>query len=142
MTFLSIEITQQIKSGVKVSTLKKHLQDAFLSFADNLEKAQIELVFIDEKQMQILNKEYRGLDKPTDVLSFPTYFKARNQKVFTKIKNPNLGTIFICPDVAKNQIGKFGNDYGEEIIELAIHGLRHLLGHDHDDKGNWINKKG
>lgn len=139
MTLLSIEITQQIKSGIKSSTLKKYLQDAFLGFAENLTGAKIEIVFIDKKQMQILNKEYRGLDKPTDVLSFPTYFKAADKKVFNSIKNPNLGTLFIAPEIALEQVGKFGNNYEEEIIELAIHGMRHLLGHDHDDEGNWLN---
>lgn len=134
---LKVEIIEEVKSEINKNTLKKHLEDAFLDFGRDLKKASFEIIFISSNKIHKLNKKYRNTDKPTDVLSFPTYIDEIGDKVLPIQDTPHLGTIFICPQVAKKQIGKFGETYEEEVIELAIHGLRHLLGHDHDDEGNW-----
>lgn len=137
---LKVEIIEEVKSGIDQNTLKKHLNGAFLDFApNNINKATIEIIFVQSKKIQQLNKTYRNKNKPTDVLSFPAYINEAGDKVVPAQSTPNLGTIVICPKVAESQIGKFGENYEEEVFELAIHGLRHLLGHDHDDKGVWLN---
>lgn len=138
---LKVEIIEEVKSGIDKNELKKHLIGAFLDFARNLNKASLEIIFVQAEKIQELNRTYRNKDKPTDVLSFPAYINEVGGKVIIINTVPNLGTIFICPDVARDQIGKFGETYEEEIFELAIHGLRHLLGHDHDSEGNWIESK-
>lgn len=72
----------------------------------------ISLAFVGKEEMKKLNKKYRGKGKPTDVLSF-------------ELKEKNyLGEIVICPEVVKEK--------KEEIIEVFVHGILHLLGYDHE----------
>ena len=79
---------------------------------ENKETETISLAFVDKEEMQKLNKKFRNKDKPTDVLSF-------------ELKEKGLfGEIVICPDVVKEK--------GENIVEVFIHGILHLCGHDHE----------
>lgn len=79
---------------------------------ENREIENISLAFVGKDEIQKLNKQYRKKDKPTDVLSFNLDEK------------DCLGDIVICPDVVAEK--------GEEIIEVFIHGILHLLGYDHE----------
>ena len=81
-----------------------------------------------------LNKEYRGVDRPTDVLSFPM-----DEEGYDNEGNPIflLGDIVICLDVAENQAKDFGHSLEREMMYLICHSTLHLLGYDHieeDDK--------
>ncbi len=78
-----------------------------------------------------LNAFYRNKKKITDVLAFPLYDSSHN---FDAQKTPtiNLGDIFICTPKAVRQATKFEISLEQEIIHLFVHGLLHLLGHDHE----------
>jgi probable rRNA maturation factor len=91
----------------------------------------IELILTDNKEIQILNKEYRQIDKPTDVLSFP----------LENIPGMPLGSIVISIDKAKEGAEIFGHSIDEEITLLFIHGLLHLLGYDHETDNGEMRKK-
>ena len=92
----------------------------------------IELIFVDDKEIQELNKTYRQKDKPTDVLSFP----------LEDMPGMPLGSIIISIDTAKKQAKEFGHSTEEEIKLLFIHGLLHLLGYDHEvDNGEMREKE-
>ena len=74
-----------------------------------------------------LNKEYRGIDRPTDVISF-----ALEDKEDIKYEDFRLlGDIYISLDKAKEQAIEYGHSFKREICFLAVHGLLHLLGYDH-----------
>ena len=83
---------------------------------------------IHEKIKQ-LNKEYRNVDKVTDVLSFPLMTEDDFNDDFI-----DLGDIVICKEVAKLQAKKYNHSYIREVCFLSLHGLLHLLGYDHIEK--------
>lgn len=74
--------------------------------------------------MRELNSRYRGLDKTTDVLSFP-------MDTVTP-ENGLLGDIVICMPVAVLQAGEYATSLHEELMRLLVHGLLHLVGYDHE----------
>lgn len=81
----------------------------------------VEVTFCLDEEIHLINRDFRGKDKPTDVLSFPTDF-LNDQKV------PTLGDIVISVETAKKQ----SKDLQLELIKLFNHGLLHLLGFDHE----------
>ncbi|MDQ3334757.1 MAG: rRNA maturation RNase YbeY [Myxococcota bacterium] len=81
--------------------------------------------FVDDKQMRVLNRDYRGKDKPTDVLAF-----AHREGPAAELHPDVLGDVVISVDTAKKQ-AKQG--LHAELLHLASHGLCHLLGYDHND---------
>jgi probable rRNA maturation factor len=98
---------------------------------ESLTNKDIELILTDNKEIQILNKEYRQIDKPTDVLSFP----------LENIPGMPLGSIVISIDKAKEGAENFGHSIDEEITLLFIHGLLHLLGYDHETDSGEMREK-
>lgn len=90
----------------------------------HLKKVELSLYITTDQVIRELNREYRGKDKPTDVLSFPMGEKVGS---FTL-----LGDIVISWDTAKRQAKEYGHSTEEEIKRLALHGLVHLLGYDHE----------
>ena len=88
------------------------------------EMAELSCSFVSVNEIRQLNKDYRGMDSETDVLSFPVPFAHS----FT------LGDIVICTSVAKAQAEKYGHSFEREIAFLFVHGLLHLLGYDHKDE--------
>lgn len=89
------------------------------------------IAFVSDRQIQILNKRFRGLSKPTDVLSFPA-----GDDEFTGTTQPILGDIAISVDRAESQAVENGLTFDSEIAQLILHGLLHLCGYDHEtDKG-------
>ncbi len=80
----------------------------------------LSIVFIGKNRSKTLNKNYRGKDKPTNILSFPLDKKS--------------GEIFITMDVAKKQAKSFGRKIDNFVAFLFIHGLVHLKGHAHGSR--------
>lgn len=80
--------------------------------------------------MRSLNREYRGIGRVTDVLSFPMY---ETPGEFPEEGEFLLGDIVICPERAREQAGDYGATLDEEIRRLMVHGLLHLIGYDHEE---------
>lgn len=91
-----------------------------------IDKAEVSITLTDDRTIQSINKEWRGKDMPTDVLSFPIDEKP------PKYRYRVLGDIVISLPYAKRQSEKIGLSYREEVIRLLIHGILHLLGYDHE----------
>ncbi len=87
--------------------------------------AAISLTLVDDTAIRALNREHRGKDAPTDVLSFPLDPE--------EVAGPErlLGDIVISVDTARRQAADYDAPLQREIYRLAIHGLLHVLGHDH-----------
>ena len=96
-------------------------------FANN---AEISLTFTDNEGIRALNRDFRGLDKPTDVLSFPLTDYAGSS---FPINEPemSLGDIVISLERAKEQAEEFGHSFEREVAFLTVHSMLHLLGYDH-----------
>ena len=90
-------------------------------FNDIKAEKSMQIIFVDNDQIREINKTYRNLDKPTDVISFPN----------DDDKDDSLGDIFISIEQAKLQASDYGHTIPREIGFLAVHGYLHLLGYDH-----------
>ncbi len=92
-----------------------------------LEKLEFNIIFVDNEYIHKLNKEYRKIDRPTDVITFAL---EDGEKVDTG-EYRMLGDIYISIDKAKEQSKEYGHSFLREVSFLSIHGFLHLLGYDH-----------
>lgn len=102
-----------------------------LKIEDIKEQTEVSLTLVDKDKIHELNKDYRGVDRPTDVLSFPM------GESFPGEERLILGDIVICLDIAAAQAEDFGHSLERELMYLICHSTLHLLGYDHiedDDK--------
>ena len=94
---------------------------------ENVDNLEFNVIIINNEEIHKINKEYRGIDRPTDVISFAL-------EDYKDIKYENdyrvLGDIYISIDQAK----EYGHSEKRELAFLAVHGLLHLLGYDHMEK--------
>ncbi len=99
--------------------------------AAELTDRDIELVFTDNAAIREMNRQTRGIDAPTDVLSFP----------LEKVPFAPLGEIVISVEYARQKAGQYRNSLDDEIALLFIHGLLHLLGYDHENDDGEMRRK-
>ena len=138
---ITIRLIEAQKAPVPQKTLERTLADALKKYRQGTSaRCTVEIFVTDDEEMRELNRTHRNVDKTTDVLSLPTTFDTTRGEVIPVLKGVprELGVIIISMDQAERQVGRFGDTIEDEFLGLATHGLRHLLGHDHDNKGNWI----
>ncbi len=92
------------------------------------ERSEISVTFVSLEEIHELTREYRQVDSPTDVLSFPQFDDLDELPEEGEIM---LGDVVICSDRAKEQAEEFGHSFEREIIYLFVHSVLHLLGYDH-----------
>jgi probable rRNA maturation factor len=91
------------------------------------------VAIVTDARVRALNRRYRGKDQPTDVLSFPATDLARRSAKGAKAgERGYLGDVVIAAGVAARQARAAGHALGTELRVLALHGLLHLLGYDHE----------
>jgi probable rRNA maturation factor len=96
-------------------------------------RGQVTVALVSDARVRLLNRQYRGRDYATDVLSFPTSPDPSRQSARRVL---HLGDIVIATGVARRQARRVGHAERIELRVLALHGLLHLLGYDHErDKG-------
>lgn len=97
------------------------------------------IVFLRDLAMQNINRQFRGRDETTDVLSFPLEFDPRvaaEDSLRGRFVRKSLGDIVVSTDTALRQANEEGHSLEREIDELVIHGVLHLCGYDHEtDRG-------
>ena len=92
----------------------------------------VSVTFVDNKYIHKINKKYRGIDRPTDVISFAFIDGQGNyDKILSSSGVVVLGDIYISIDKAKEQAEEYGHSLHRELSFLFVHGLLHLLGYDH-----------
>ncbi|MCL4361626.1 rRNA maturation RNase YbeY [Candidatus Dependentiae bacterium] len=123
----------QKKIKLDVQFIKKFCQQALdiLKYAD----FDLGILFATPKVIQKYNKEYRGKDKPTDVLSFSYH---TNLKPGKRIRpeteeDKNLGDLIICPEYVDSDSKKFNVTFEDRLKLILVHGICHLLGYDHEN---------
>jgi probable rRNA maturation factor len=94
---------------------------ATLSTADN----EVSILLTDDKAIRLLNREWRGIDKPTNVLSFP----AATTKA--SVRMPLFGDIVIAYETLKRECDDEGRIFLHHLAHLTVHGFLHLIGYDH-----------
>ena len=96
-----------------------------LALSDDYE---LSVTFVRSRTIHTINRDYRGIDRPTDVISFAI----RDDMEFEMVEGMNdLGDIFINIDYARKQAKQYGHSYRREIAFLFTHGMLHCLGYDH-----------
>lgn len=91
--------------------------------------AEIAVMLTDDEGMRALNRDWRGKDKATNVLSFPSPEVARAGG------DPHLGDIAIAYETLERQAAADGKPVADHLVHLAVHGTLHLLGYDHEEPG-------
>ncbi|AXH12621.1 rRNA maturation RNase YbeY [Halarcobacter bivalviorum] len=120
-----IDLDNQTDLDIDISGLETIMKE--------LTTKEIELIFTNNEEIQILNKEHRNIDKATDVLSFPLDFDMPNMP---------LGSIVISVDYVDQKAKEYEHSFEDELKLLFIHGLLHLLGYDHEvDNGEHRQKE-
>lgn len=90
-------------------------------------KAELSILVVDDPRMRELNRDWRGIDRTTDVLSFP-------QDTPEGLEIDVLGDIVLSAPTARRNASRYKRTFGQEIRRLMVHGVLHLLGHDHKKK--------
>ena len=91
-------------------------------------QSELSVVFTNDASIQALNAEWRGKNKPTNVLSFPAFpVKAGEQP------GPMLGDIVLAFETVEREAGEEGKPFANHLTHLIVHGFLHLLGYDHEN---------
>ena len=104
--------------------------------------AEVNFLLADNEKMREINFQCRGVDKPTDVLSFPMVEKSEGRlkpqpwDFCMDSGRLLLGDVAISMETAKKQAAEYGHSFEREFAFLAVHGIFHLLGYDHDTEEN------
>lgn len=125
----------------KLEVLVQKTVSAVFAYEENEENYEVSISFVNDDEIQDLNKEYRGIDNATDVLSFPMMeFEEDGESLeedeeFEYIEEElPLGDIVISMDRAKAQAEEYGHSFERELAFLLVHGMLHLLGYDHEEE--------
>lgn len=114
--------------------LEKRLQDGLNAVAklhDLDDMTEVDITIVDDEEIHQLNRDYRNVDRPTDVLSFALDEDDEDEPEVLEGQLHLLGDIIISAETATRQAEEFGHGLEREIVYLAVHGLLHLLGYDH-----------
>jgi probable rRNA maturation factor len=134
---LRVVLVDEVGRPVRVRGLARWLRGV----APARSVGAVTIALVDDTEMRRLNREFAGQENATDVLSFPSSAPGQGRRVPGaspgKAAQPrHLGDIVIATGVARRQARVVGHAYAQELRVLALHGLLHLLGYDHEtDEG-------
>src|SRR5690606_15567815 len=130
---IDIDITVEAGGWPPKRTLKSLVEKAVAAALDEAGAAgsgtELSVVFSDDAHIRRLNAGWRGKDKPTNVLSFPAFPVKPGDK-----PPPMLGDIVFAAETVAREAELEGRPLDHHITHLVIHGLLHLLGHDHEEE--------
>lgn len=121
---------------LRISEELKKLLTAGLNVVARLHKlpvqTEVDITIVDDAEIHTLNRDYRNVDRSTDVLSFALDEESEEEPELVGGPEEHLlGDIIISAETAARQAEEFGHGLEREIVYLAVHGLLHLLGYDH-----------
>lgn len=125
MKIVNIEIDDSIELEIDCTEIQTNVA-CIIDYMTRYSSYEINLIVTDDESIREINREQRGKDKATDVLSFP--LEIENVSLPHKI----LGTIFISYDTMKRQAKELCTKNKDEFYRLLVHGTLHLLGYDHE----------
>ena len=119
-------VTYKMKMLVRASVL------ATLAYEGYKPECELSVTFTDNDGIQAVNKQYRNIDKATDVLSFPLTDFEGGEEPPADEPTVSLGDVIISLERAKEQAQEFGHSFEREVAFLTVHSTLHLLGYDHE----------
>lgn len=120
-----ISVINETETDVDLELLKKVA--LYTLEYEKVDNGQASIIIVDNTRIKKINKEYRNIDRETDVISFAL----EDDNTFVEIPIRVLGDIYISIDKAKRQACEYGHSLKREICFLTVHGMLHLLGYDH-----------
>jgi probable rRNA maturation factor len=134
-----------VVSDARGRTIERGLSRWLARVAPVRARGTVSVAVVSDQRVRALNRQYRGIDRPTDVLSFPaksspqrtrrrrsTSFASTKRAAVSSVVELFLGDIVIARGVARRQARELGHAETTELKVLALHGLLHLLGYDHE----------
>ena len=116
----------------KLKRLVRLAVEATLAYEAVARELEVSVTFTDDEGIQRLNRNYRKIDKPTDVLSFPLFDFEGDADAVAEELDDMLGDIVISLERASAQAEEFGHSFEREVAFLTVHSMLHLLGYDHE----------
>ncbi len=120
----SVRVTYALKILIRLTIIETLSEDGFTG------DAEVSVTFTDNEGIHALNRQFRDIDRPTDVLSFPMFNKG-DIPTDKNIKVP-LGDIVLSLQRAGEQACEYGHSFEREVSFLTAHSVLHLLGYDHE----------
>ena len=117
------------------ATLKKAM-DIIARLEKLTDNTEVDITIVDNDEIHQLNRDYRGIDRPTDVLSFALDEGDEEPEVEDGEAEHLLGDVIISAPRAVEQGEEFGHGLNREMTYLAVHGMLHLLGYDHMEEAD------
>ena len=116
-----------------IELIEKVIGQAFLEEKIETINLYINIILTNSEHIRSINKQYRNIDKETDVLSFPMFEKEEieNMKKNGNDINEPLGDIIISIERVKHQAEEYGHSFERELSYMLVHGFYHLMGYDH-----------
>ena len=133
MSALVCNLQTKIIPAPELVALVTAALDSVLTWAGYPAAAQVSLALVDEAYIQELNHRYRQIDRPTDVLSFAML---EGEAPALPGEEILLGDIVISLPAAVSQAAEYGHSLEREVVYLALHGMLHLLGYDHEEEAD------
>ncbi|WGD66293.1 rRNA maturation RNase YbeY [Bacillus velezensis] len=122
---VSADELQEVEKLLQFAAEKEGVQD----------QAEVSVTIVTNEEIREINRDYRGKDTPTDVISFALEEEGEDEvEIVGADMPPVLGDIIISADRTKEQAEEYGHSFMRELGFLAVHGFLHLLGYDHMTK--------
>ncbi len=143
MNKISEIIWKDITKDIKIENLiEKVIQKCFEVECISPTSLYICITLTNPENIRSLNKQYRNIDNPTDVLSFPMFEKNELQELLKKGSNVSvqdiLGDVIISIPKVKEQAQEYGHSFERELAYMLVHGFYHLMGYDHIEEKDKI----
>ena len=136
--FSEVDFLELKENSKYLELIEKVIRQAFLVEKIENINLYINIILTNPENIRKINKEYRNIDKATDVLSFPMFEKEEieNMRINgNKIEEP-LGDIVISIEKVEEQAKEYGHSFERELSYMLIHGFYHLIGYDHMEEGD------
>ncbi|MDD4238118.1 MAG: rRNA maturation RNase YbeY [Desulfotomaculaceae bacterium] len=131
MSVLVSNLQEKVAVDENLAEFLAGVAEAVLKSEGYGEEAEVSVVFVDDMYIQSLNSEYRGIDSPTDVLSFAML---EGEAIPGQEEELILGDVVVSLQTAQRQADEYGHSFRRETAYLTAHGVLHLLGYDHQEE--------
>lgn len=124
---------KEIPVSYKLKMLIRRAVQTVLSYEHYCNSCEVSVTFTDNSGIRELNQRFRGIDRPTDVLSFPLFdYDGNSEEPPVDELTGMLGDVVLSLEQAKKQAEEYGHSFEREVAFLTVHSMLHLLGYDHE----------